>query len=362
MSSTSLYSGEGIYADSHTVVPACSYYRLQKSRILPASSLSKLPEVSANAGSRAAMCSTQCSNNVSTAATTNSAALLSRPPSAQLPHALPEVADNVYAPVPLRTPPVTRVLPVLPCSRGPSKLEGGASSALHAPSPNSVFRPVSLNVPFFHSSRECDAAAAAGVEQKVRPMLYPPMRTTRATPVISSAAYTNPFCPEGMCIKQLPSCSPRVLTASQLHGPLTVTTKTAALPSPSVDQSDSLWDDAATDADVLAFFGTSDASATTGSLSSLNRNDVDGKRVSKESSWPTVETTQSSICELSSSEDMFSFETTLSDNSAGCGGAYRGGAYRGSVIDVEALANFQRDGARRQREVFDLAGFKSTSQ
>jgi hypothetical protein len=320
------------------MVAARSYYNLPKTHALPACAQSKRVEMSVSGSGRAA--SVSCGNDNS--ATT----LLSRPPSAQSLHVLPELSEDMYAPVPVRTPPVPRALPALTCSRSPSQAEGSVfTSASHALSPDSAFRPISSHVAS-HSPREGEAATPEAAEEtRVKPLLCPPMKPGRTAVMISSAVRTNPFCPEGVHVKHLPSCSPRMVT-SRLHGRHTTvqaTTTTSA---------SATWDDAASDADVLAFFGTTNVSATTPSPTFTSGSHHSGKRDSKakELSWPGADTTQSSICELSFSEDMFSIGATSSDGSTSCGGSHRS-----NVMDLEALASFQRSGARRQRELVGVA-------
>lgn len=393
MSSTALCSSNGAASDAQNTVAARSYYNLSKTHTAPAGAFLRFPDVpsssitttTATPTAAATSCPISRGASVSSSSNNSSAtALLSRPPSAPSPHVLSELAEDVVVPVPVRVTPVPRVLPALPCSRTPAKVDpvvaGAAPTATaHSSSPDSAFHPISFHNPAL-SPLDSEATAP-----KAKPLLCPPMRPSRATPVISAAVRTNPFCPDGVHVKHLPSCSPRVLSATatvapRLHGRHTTSAAVVTVP-PHASNADvaaaSLWDDAASDADVLAFFGsTHENTATTATsadvsasalassspapyaaISPSHAHHLSGKRANKELSWPAAETMQSSICELSFSEDMFSMGTTSSEGSAGC----PGGSHRGNVIDVDAIASFQRDGARRQREVFSLASTKSAT-
>lgn len=338
MANISFSSLDGPTGASQSLVAARSYYNVVKPH-LPSAAPAHLPEVVSMGAGR---------NSSNAAHHTTSATFLSRPPSAQTTRALPELVEDVYAPVPLRASLAGRVLPVLPPShRGSFRAEGNSSNnAVQTPSPDSVFRPISLSLSTYGpldqkaistattpsmSAASCPVAVVG--EETVRPLLCPPMRPMRATPVLGAAARTNPFCPEGVQVRRLPSCSPRVLSAPRTYG------RHAAPRTPSAaSTAAALWEDAATDAEVLAFFGPASAAPEWG--------DADHeRRASKDMSWPAATTPQSSVCELSASEDMFSIGTASSEGSSGCG------AHRSAVIDADALALFQRDGARRQREV-----------
>ncbi|KPA85816.1 hypothetical protein ABB37_00157 [Leptomonas pyrrhocoris] len=336
MSSATVCSHEIASGDAQRFVPARSYYSListnARAASISLSSPSRLPEVTASANS------------------SGTATLLSRPPIAESLHTLSEVSENVNAPVPIRAPLVPRVLPVLPCTGSPTKAEGSVF-ALHTASPDSVFRPAKVNA----SSRSpCDALTSG---EKVKPKLCPPMKPTRATPIVSPAARTNPFCPEGVQVNHLPCCTPRVLAVPRVYGRHAPAAHTSSMERSAA----ALWKNAASDADVLAFFSSNTNTADTTpagtppAATPSSSSAPNSGRADKEFSWPAAEMTQSSLCDLSLSEDMFSMDTSSSDGSAGCG-------HRGSVIDVEALANFQRDGARRQREIFGVACTKLMDQ
>ncbi|KPI85573.1 hypothetical protein ABL78_5380 [Leptomonas seymouri] len=313
---------------SQCIVCARSYYSLAKNHG-PAtntlSSASQLPEVPGVAGT---------------------ATLLSRPPSTQLLHPLPELSEDLHVPVP-----VSHALLALPFSRSISKVEN-SDTTLNMPSPNSLFRPIKTMT----SSRSPRASVAH--EEKVKPMLCSPMKPTCAIQAINSDTCTNPFCPEGVHVRHLPRYSPRVLSTSRLHE--RHPTAAAMAHSSSMDTSAVLWNDAASDEDVLAFYSSKTITMNTTServptvTASLSYTHT-SRQANKELCCRAAETPQSSLCDLSLSEDMFSIGTTSSVGSAGCGGC----SHRGNVIDVGALANFQRDGARRQRELFSVSNTKS---
>lgn len=254
---------------------------------------------------------------------------LSRPPRQLAPQALLEAAEppRVPAPVPVRAT-ATAVMPLVlpPNKEGAPLVVSPTRSSFHSVSGS---QPTLVFVP------------PAAMEEKARPVLCLPPRCVRVRPAAELA--TSPFYVSGVGIGQLPrygQTPPPTRRAPGRSAPTSASSTPAK--AAEADQSATLWDEAVSEADVIAFFGPTDA-VTDSMQSSLRRS---GRRpsVGKDASWQVVDAAQSSVCDLSLSDDIFTAGATVKN------GSPASAVLRSQVIDLQAALQFQRNGARRQRE------------
>ncbi|KAK7194802.1 hypothetical protein NESM_000400600 [Novymonas esmeraldas] len=252
---------------------------------------------------------------------------LSRPPRQHAPQPLADTTESLHVPVPVRTTAAASVaLPALftqQCaSLSPIEASGHMWTRAGA------------------ATAEAETLLESAAQEKAKPVLRPPTRNARVQPVAEMT--TSPFYVNGVCVGQLPRYGQSAVLPARRH-PLR-RTPAGGLPSKSIDEdaSANLWSTAASQADVLAFFGSTD-----GATDSVTCSPAGGNQkvpAGAELSWPIGDTTQSSVGDLSFSDDIFSAGATV------VGGSPVSGSIRGHVIDPQAALQFQRDGARRQRE------------
>ncbi|CAJ1024762.1 hypothetical protein, conserved [Leishmania lindenbergi] len=249
---------------------------------------------------------------------------LSRPPRLLAAPPLAEGAEPLHMAVPVCPTGVSLMRPALSPNKGPSR-----PVAVCAPS---SFRTATMS----EAALVFESTMAEGMS---KPAPRPPAPNSRVQPAEETT--TSPFRVNRVCAGQLPRYRQMVLPARRLQSRHVSKIKT--LPTfKEADVSVTLWSEAASQADVFAFFGSQDGSVDLAASSPLRAHNK--APVSKELSWTVVDAAYSSLCDLSFSENIFSAGETATGGSPGSG------ILRGHVIDPQAVLSFRRDGARRQRE------------
>ncbi|CAG9574023.1 hypothetical_protein [Leishmania major strain Friedlin] len=178
----------------------------------------------------------------------------------------------------------------------------------------------------------------ASVVETTNPVLHPPAQNVHVQP--RTEITTSPFCVNRVFADRLLRYGQRSPPAHRLQNHHVSQTKTSLKPK-DADASATLWSEAASQADVLAFFGSQDDVTSLAASPSLRASHK--TPVSKELSWTAVDAATNSFCNISFSDCIFSAETTVA------GMSQVSGTLRGHVIDPQAVLGFHRDGARRQR-------------
>ncbi|CAJ1988858.1 hypothetical protein LDHU3_22.2020:CDS1 [Leishmania donovani] len=217
----------------------------------------------------------------------------------------------------------------------------GTPQMLLMPSPKGTPR---LSATFAHLSRTSTASETALMFEssvvKTNPALHPPAQNVHELP--RTEITTPPFCVNRVFADRLLQYGQTLPPAHRLQNHHVSQTRTSLKPK-DADASATLWSEAASQADVLAFFGSQDDVKNLAASSSLRASHK--APVSKELSWTAVDAATNSFCDISFSDCIFSAATTVT------GVPQVSGTLRGHVIDPQAVLGFHRDGARRQRRI-----------